>query len=106
MLVTKKYHLTQINALEQRFKEQLDFLKETHREHISSLESHISDLEKLVFPTNNSKNISKDAAEFDSVISVSEKPSDMSEEERTRLLEGSREFDMILSGNYDEDLLQ
>lgn len=69
---------------------------------INELTSQIKDLRQLVFPPQTQGKISKEALEIDNVMSVSEKPPEMTEEERTALVEGARELDRIMSGNYDE----
>lgn len=71
---------------------------------IAELKNQIADLRKLVFPTVVATP-SKEAMEFDSVMNVSEKPPEMSEAELTQILAGEREFDLLISGNYDQDLL-
>lgn len=75
-----------------------------HQERINDLKAQIEDLKKLVFipkyePTHNDH-------EVDAVISGSDKPPEISEEEQSKLLEINREADLLVSGNYDEDLLQ
>lgn len=105
MLVTKKYHLAYVEEIKKSAAEQQLLLRQGYHGRIKALESHISDLEKLVFPSNSQAIVSKETSELDAVISASEKPFEVSEEEQTRILQGSREFDLILSGNYDQDLL-
>lgn len=105
MFVRTKYHLAELD----RLKSELSFIHsrevDLHRARILDLHNQISDLQKLVFPRNNSQEIPKQARELDSVISASEKSPEMSEEELNRILEGSREMDLLVSGNYDTDLL-
>lgn len=72
---------------------------------IADLKQQISDLQKLVFPKNDEKEPPLLVLEADAVISASDKPSGISEEEHNRLLEESREADLLFSGNYDTDLV-
>lgn len=76
---------------------------EQHERHISDLRDQIADLKRLVFIPKAEP--VREALEADAIISASEKPIEMSEEERTKILEGERELDMLVSGNYDEGLL-
>jgi hypothetical protein len=64
----------------------------------------IKDLRSVVYPPKATE-LTPQTIEFDSVISASEKPSDISEEEQSAILAGIREQDLLLSGNYDLEML-
>ncbi len=72
---------------------------------IASKDAQIADLRTLVYvrPGVDPQPLHLEA---DSVISGSDKPIQISEEEHNRLLESSREADLLFSGNYEETLLQ
>lgn len=84
----------------------IDLMRSGYAAHLKSLQTQIESLEKLVFPKNTSQEIPKEARELDAVISVSEKPPEMSEEDLNKILAGHREMDLLMSGNYDTDLMQ
>jgi transcriptional regulator with AAA-type ATPase domain len=101
MFISKKKHQFEI-----------DQIQEMNRSIIHSLErlieiknEQISDLRQLVFPKV-SKVPDPIVMEADSVMSGSDKPIEVSEKEHNKLLEESREMDLLFSGNYSEDLLQ
>ncbi len=100
MFITKRRHqeilkLHEISAFQQQA---------IYEHHVEALKEQISDLRKLVFPTNVASEIPKEARELDAVISGSEKPPELSESELSKMLAGAREMDLIMSGNYDTDL--
>lgn len=105
MFVSRKYHEKALAELHKQYEARLDALNESHLSLLSSYKHQIEDLRKLVFPTP-LPTISRESLEADSVLSASEKSPEMSEEERTKILMGERELDLVLSGNYDSDLLQ
>lgn len=74
--------------------------------HIEFLGSQVKDLHKLVFVPEVSKTPSIEVLEADAVLGVSEKAPEMSETELNAILDGHRELDLLVSGNYDVDLLQ
>jgi len=67
------------------------------------LQSQIEDLKRLVYVPTHTPSI--EVLEADAVIGVSEKAPSMSEEELHKILRGERELDLMLSGNYDLDLV-
>lgn len=79
-------------------------LHDIHSQRCAMYEARIDDLKRLVFVTESKT--SPELLEVDAVISGSEKPVEMSEEERSQILQGERELDLLISGNYDVDLLQ
>lgn len=95
MFVSKTFHKATVDKHElEKF-----YLKAQ----VEVLQKQIEDLKKLIFiPT---RELPKDVLEADAIMNVSEKPVEMSEEERTKILESEREADLILTGNYDTDLL-
>jgi hypothetical protein len=101
MFVTKRYHNSVIKHLEEKLELSKALCDFQERQYMAQ----ISDLRKLVFPQSAPSEISKEAREFDAVISASEKPPEMSEAEMTKILAGAREIDLLISGNYDQDLL-
>ncbi len=105
MFVRSKYHLAQL----ERLKSELSFVHsrevDLYRARILDLHNQIADLKELVFPQNNSQKIPDQARELDSGISASEKPPEMSEADLNKMLAGERELDLLVSGNYDMDLL-
>src|SRR5271166_1783224 len=103
MFISRKAHLKEIEELVVHYDQLLSLQQELQERRIHSLESHIDDLKKLIFVPQ--REPSREMLEIDSVMSVSEKPVEMSEEERSKILAGERELDMMLSGNYDTDLL-
>lgn len=102
MIILKSRHKELVSTILESHKAEVYQLKAR----INDLKEQIKDLNKLVFPAPTSQTIPKEAREFDAVISASEKSPEMSEEERNRILDGIREMDLIVSGNYDEGLLQ
>lgn len=101
MFISKARHLETIK----HFEDSMDLMRCGYISQIKVLEARIQDLHSLVFPKNSSGEISNDQREVDSIISASEKPIEISEEEHNRLLEESREADLLFSGNYSEDLV-
>lgn len=107
MFVTKRHHNEVVKQLEARI-EDLS-CREVYRAKmydgvVELLQGQISDLKKLIFIPKHET--TREAYEVDGVISGSDKPAEVSEEEHNRLLELARESDLIISGNYAEDLLQ
>ncbi len=107
MFVLKSTHDAKIKLLQ----DQLDLVatREAYQQSAeqalrNNLYAQIADLRSLVF-VKVDKEAPRDAREADAVLSASEKSPDMSEEEMTRLIEGQREADLLISGNYDSDLL-
>lgn len=119
MFVTKKFHDAQVAFLTSQLEkitglslEQQEILRRGYHSRIEALEAHISDLQRLVFPKNSSEVVSPQLLELDNAISVSEKPPEVSEKDHNRALEGEsdragalRELDLLVSGNYDLDLM-
>lgn len=103
MFITRKRHLRELEELTRDYNNSLDRLQD-NAARIKALESHVSDLRQLVFPRTNQE-ISKEEREVDAVLGGSDKASSMSEEELTKILAGQRELDLLISGNYSEDLL-
>lgn len=79
-------------------------VSQSHRETVDLLTAQIEDLRKLVFPTQRQEETAE-AREVDAVLSASEKAPEMSEAEISAILDGQREMDLLVSGNYDTDLL-
>ena len=108
MFVLKSKHQAVLANLESEFQAYKDLhtAQVYHSEsRIADLKNQIQDLRSLVF-VKVDKEAPRDAREADAVLSASEKSPDMSEEEMTKLIAGERELDLIMSGNYDTDLLQ
>lgn len=99
MFVSKKFHESEVKRLQ----EALALRTEGYESLCRSYEARIEDLQKLVFVPK--YDIQPEALEVDAVISGSEKPVEMSEADRTLMLQGAREMDMLISGNYDQDFL-
>lgn len=104
MLILKSSHTAKV----QRLCFEIESLKHAYDQYVCYAESRIEDLKaqredfrKLIFvPIRDS---APEAYEADAIISNSEKPVEMSEEERTRYMEGNAELDRLLSGNYDQE---
>ena len=99
MFMTRKSHRAEMELV---LASHAEILRNLDRV-IDMQERRISDLKSLVF-------IPKTEAvpqvlEADSVLGGSEKPFAVSEEEHTRLMQGMREADLLISGNYDSDLI-
>lgn len=105
MFILKRTHIEKIRILESQVRSYESVVSQ-YEDRIHDLKDQIQDLRQLVFPKANSQSISKDAREVDAVLSASEKPVELSEEQMNLILEGQRELDLITSGNYAEDLLQ
>lgn len=109
MFITKKRHEAEVKRI--REEEEKYRLHDTkvyytfYEQRIRDLQSQIEDLRKLVFPKTSSTPDPM-VLEADSVLSGNQKPIEVSEEEHNRLLEQSREADLLISGNYSEDLLE
>lgn len=99
--VLKRIHEAEVKRLE----EQLFLLRSYFELQEKQYKAQIEDLRRLVFPAV-SKAPDPIVLEADSVISGSEKPSDVSEEEQNKHFAQVREVDLLFSGNYSEDLLQ
>lgn len=67
---------------------------------ISELHDRVSDLQRLVFIPKAEP--VREVYEMDAVISGSEKPVEISEEQHHKVMQGMRELDLLTSGNYDE----
>ncbi len=80
-----------------------EFQRNAHLEIVSVYEARIADLQKLVFIPRSAP--TPEVLEADSVMNASEKPFKMSEEEFNKMMEGQREIDLLVSGNYDQDLV-
>lgn len=104
MFVTKKYHLAELNRLTDHFNDRLKLLNDGYTGQIDVMFSQIEDLRSLVFPKM-PKVVDPITYEADSVLSNSEKPLEQSESERNAYLAGERELDLLISGNYTDDLL-
>lgn len=103
MFISKKTHLVELSKVEKEYIRLLDMQKLGHESEVRALEARIEDLKQLVFiPKAEPHTITMEA---DAVISGSEKPTDISEAEQSALLAGARELDLLISGNYDNDLL-
>lgn len=107
MFIRRLIHITEVKRLEsiaENLQRQLEMLHDIHSQRCAMYEARIDDLKRLVFVTESKT--SPELLEVDAVISGSEKPVEMSEEERSQILQGERELDLLISGNYDVDLLQ
>lgn len=100
MFVLKSTHQELVKRLEE------SHMSEVYRleSRISDLKDQIKDLRALVFPAA-PQAVEPMVMEADSVITGSEKPFEISEEEHSKLLQLAREQDLLVSGNYDEDLI-
>lgn len=106
MFITKSRHIAVVSRFEAAneilkrelslVQSYLDYERELHKE-------QVQDLRKLVFPTA-VETPPLQALEVDSILDGSPKPVTLTEAEFTRIREGEREQDLILSGNYSEDL--
>jgi hypothetical protein len=104
MFITKKTHIEAIEQLRSQYEARLDALDASYLSLLSSYKAQIEDLRKLVFPTH-VQVMSKEAAQVDAVLSASEKSTEMSEEQMNKIIAGERELDLLMSGNYDSELL-
>lgn len=68
---------------------------------ITLLSAQLENMGKLVFPTQ-TQTVTPEAREVDAVLSGSDKAPELSDAQQTAILEGQREFDLLLSGNYDQ----
>jgi hypothetical protein len=98
MFITKSRHTEIIKLLELSHAQQ----QSLYFNQVEQLKEQIADLKKLIFIPKTEP--AREIRELDSVISGSEKPVEMSEAERNAILEGVREMDLIISGNYDTEL--
>jgi len=108
MLVWKSHHRAVVTLLQEQLKANEMLYKEClsgYQGRCAQMADQIEDLRKLVFAPV-VKEVPREAREADAVISVSEKPIDMQDEEFTKIMEGIREADLIFSGNYEEGLAQ
>ena len=99
MFIWRKTHDRLMQDLRDRLSD-----SEASRAYERSLqEERINDLRRLVFVPRSEP--ARESYEVDAVISCSEKPVEQSEAERNAFLTGERELDLLVSGNYSEDLL-
>jgi hypothetical protein len=107
MFVLKSSHTAEVK----RLCFEIESLKHAYDQYVAYAESRIEDLKaqredfrKLIFVP--AKEPSPEIYEADAIISNSEKPVEMSEQERTAYLEGNAELDRLLSGNYDQESVE
>jgi len=105
VFVLKSTHEAKLRELDAEWARRYDDSNLHYQARTALLHAQIQDLRSLVF-VKVDKEAPRDAREADAVLSASEKSPDMSEEEMTKLIAGERELDLIMSGNYDTDLLQ
>lgn len=82
----------------------VSLLTEQYEARLSSLSDQIQDLKRMVFSPTSAYNIPPQEREADAIISISERPADP-ETYRDIPAEDVRESELILSGNYEEELL-
>lgn len=100
MFMLRKTHEAEVKRLDEQ---QLKTI-ELYEYRIADLKGQIEDLKRLVFtPASKPEPLHLEA---DAVLSGSDKPVALSEEEHHKFLEQTREVDLLFSGNYSEDLLQ
>lgn len=100
MFILRSTHRALVKSLEDRLFITTAFYESKERQY----QDQIKDLHKLVFPES-AQTPNPMVMEADSVLSGSEKPVSVSEEEHNKVLEQAREIDLLFSGNYSEDLL-
>lgn len=103
MLMLRSTHIRALEKQAVLALSQQEVLRQGYHGRIEALEGHIQDLRKLVF-ISASTQPDPLVLEADNVISASEKPYEMSEEDQTRAIEGARELDLLMSGNYDDGM--
>lgn len=67
---------------------------------ISELHDRLADYQRLIFVPKAEP--VREVYETDAILSGSQKPLEMSEEEHNRVIQGNRELDLLTSGNYEE----
>jgi hypothetical protein len=87
-------------ALVSSYEKRISSLTEAHYAHVASLEAHIEDLKRLVYPTQNYMHPTLDQMEADAILSVKETVIELTEEEQKRRSAEISERDRILSGTY------
>jgi hypothetical protein len=106
MIMFKSTHRVEVRRLEEKLtlmELTAQMFKEIAEERFKQYENQIGDLRTLIFVPKQEP--VREVYEADAVISGSEKPLEQSEAERNAYLAGERELDLVLSGNYTEDLL-
>ena len=106
MFILKSTHKLKMQELQSQLDElsvRFSYQQSAEQALRNNLYSQIEDLKRFAFPLKAEP--TPEVYEADAVISNSQKPYTMTEEEQTRMLEGEREMDLLLSGNYDTDLL-
>ena len=78
----------------------LDALKSAHAAELAAYRMHLEDLQRLVFPPQNTTSIPLVQLEADAVLSVRETTVDLTEEELKRREDEISERNRILSGQY------
>ncbi len=98
MFISTSKHKSILARSEEHYRE----MQSRYVELLNAKDDTINDLRKLVFPVTQA--MQPEVLEADSVLSGSEKPYQISEEEHNKLLNEAREVDLLISGNYDEGL--
>lgn len=91
MFISKKTHETIVALLTEQYEARL-----------STLSDQVQDLKRLVFTPTSSYDIPKVAREADAILSVSESPANPEQSDSAEA--DFREAELVLSGNYEEEL--
>ena len=89
-------HKALIASYERRIVE----LKEAHERELSLLRQHLDDMQRLVFPPQNTSFVPPVQIEADAVLSVKETVVELTEEEMQRRENEMSERSRLLSGQY------